>query len=185
MSDLETRTGLPPALLILRETLPRAEWEAHPNFTAMTRFWLDRHLMFRSVLQKLREGSHAYLDGNVDLLAHARETQHYAGFLLNQLHVHHNIEDHHYFPQLQTLDKRLEHGFEMLDKDHDVLGAHIDGLAATTNGFLQRLDQPDVRQAVAKLDGALGAFEQFLDRHLCDEEDLVVPVILTYAPDLG
>jgi hypothetical protein len=27
-------------------------------------------------------------------------------------------------------------------------------------------------------------FETFLDRHLTDEEDLVVPVILTYAPNL-
>ncbi len=185
MSDLETRTGLPPDLLVLRDTLPRADWEAHPNFTAMTRFWLDRHLMFRSVLQKLREGSHAYLDGNVDLMNHARETQHYAGFLLNQLHVHHNIEDHHYFPQLQALDKRLEHGFEMLDSDHDALGTHIHSLADTANHFLQRLDQSDVRDAVGKLDGALGEFEQFLDRHLCDEEDLVVSVILTYAPDMG
>ncbi|NKB27713.1 MAG: hemerythrin domain-containing protein [Rhodobacteraceae bacterium] len=185
MSDLETRSGLPPELLVLRETLPRADWEAHPNFTAMTRFWLDRHLMFRTVLQKLRDGSHAYLDGKAELVRHARETQHYAGFLLNQLHVHHNIEDHHYFPQLQTLDKRLEHGFELLDSDHDALGAHIDGLADKTNQFLRRLDQADVRESVGSLDNALGEFEKFLDRHLCDEEDLIVPVILTYAPEIG
>lgn len=185
MSDLDTRTGLPPELLVLRDSLPREGWEGHANFSELTRFWLDRHLMFRDVLQRLRDGSGAYLDGNKDLVQHARETQHYAGFLLNQLHGHHQIEDHHYFPQLMQLDSRLTRGFEILDADHDALNGHIYGIAEQTNVFLKALETDDVREFAAALSEKLGLFDQFLDRHLTDEEDLIVPLILTYAPPIG
>lgn len=181
---LEKRTALPDALRVLRETLPREVWESHANFTQLTRFWLDRHLMFRDVLDRLRSGAETFLDGNADVMDYARETQHYAGFMLNQLHSHHMIEDHHYFPHLQGLDARLERGFEMLDADHHALDGHIHALAGTTNAFLQVAGQPAARDRAGDLRGALASFETFLDRHLEDEEDLVVPVILTYAPDL-
>lgn len=184
MEPLETRTGLPDALRVLAETLPRSGWETHPNFDGMTRFWLDRHLMFRDVLERLRSGSEAYLNKGIDPVRHAQETSQYAGFLLNQLHTHHNVEDQHYFPQLQSLDARLESGFALLDADHHALEGHIQTLADTTNAYLQVATQPVARDRVGDLHIALAQFERFLDRHLTDEEDLVVPVILTYAPNL-
>lgn len=184
MDDLENRKGLPDALRVLVETLPRSGWESHPNFDALTRFWLDRHLMFRDVLGRLRSGSELYLDRKVDPRRHAAETARYAGFLLNELHGHHGIEDHHYFPALVGLDARLVRGFELLDSDHQALDGHIHAMAETTNAFLQRLGQAEERDRGAALSAALARFESFLDRHLTDEEDLVVPVILTYAPKL-
>ena len=184
MDDLAHRKSLPDALRVLADALPRSGWEAHPNFDALTRFWLDRHLMFRDVLGRLRRGSELYLNRQADPKRHAAETARYAGFLLNELHGHHGIEDHHYFPALIGLDRRLVRGFELLDSDHHALDGHIHGLAETTNAFLQRLGQAEERDRAAALAGALGQFETFLDRHLTDEEDLVVPVILTYAPKL-
>lgn len=185
VEDLSTRQGLPDALRVLVEQLPRAGWEAHPNFDGLTRFWLDRHLMFRDILCRLREGAEARLSRDADPLRHARETQRYAGFLLNELHGHHQIEDHHYFPLLQGLDARLSRGFDLLDADHVALGGHIHGLAEVTNAFLQGFDAAEGSDRAAALHAALVAFEGFLDRHLTDEEDLVVPVILTYAPRIG
>jgi iron-sulfur cluster repair protein YtfE (RIC family) len=184
MDDLESRKGLPDALRVLAEALPRAGWESHPNFDALIRFWLDRHLMFRDLLGRLRLGSETFLDGKLDAGRHAAQTARYAGFLLNELHSHHGIEDHHYFPQLVGLDPRLERGFALLDADHRALDAHIHALAETTNAFLRGVGTPEERDAAARLDAALGRFEVFLDRHLADEEDLVVPVLLTYAPNL-
>lgn len=184
MDEIETRTGLPDALRVLLEQLPRDGWEEHPNFDALTRFWLQRHLMFREVLGRLRAGSELYLGGDVDTRRYANETARYAGLLLNELHGHHHIEDHHYFPQLKTLDARLERGFALLDADHHALDGHIHGLAKTTNGFLQRLGETDERDLAGNLNAALARFESFLDRHLTDEEDLIVPVILTYGPKL-
>ena len=184
MDELETRKALPDALRVLADALPRSGWEAHPNFTGLIRFWLDRHLMFREVLGRLRTGSELYLDRKVDPKRHASETARYAGFFLNELHGHHGIEDHHYFPALIGLDGRLVRGFELLDADHQALDGHIHAMAQTTNAFLQRLGEADARDRGADLGAALGRFETFLDRHLTDEEDLVVPVILTYAPNL-
>jgi iron-sulfur cluster repair protein YtfE (RIC family) len=184
MDDLEHRKGLPDALRVLLETLPRSGWENHPNFDGLIRFWLDRHLMFRDVLGRLRQGSALYLDRQTDPRRHAAETARYAGFLLNELHGHHAIEDHHYFPALIGLDKRLVRGFELLDSDHHALDGHIHRMAETTNAFLGRLGEADERDRAAALAAALVRFETFLDRHLTDEEDLVVPVLLTYAPKL-
>ena len=184
MDDLEHRQGLPDALRVLLDTLPRSGWEAHPNFSGLIRFWLDRHLMFREVLGRLRTGSALYLDGRADPRRHGAETARYAGFLLNELHGHHGIEDHHYFPALVGLDGRLVRGFVLLDADHQALDGHIHAMAATTNAFLGRLGEADARDRGADLDAALARFEGFLDRHLTDEEDLVVPVILTHAPNL-
>lgn len=185
MSDaLRERTGLPPALRVLAETLPRDGWEGHPNFTAHTRFWLDRHLMFRDVLDRLRSGTESYLGGGMDPLDHARTTARYAQFLLGELHTHHHIEDDHYFPLLIGLDKRLEGGFALLDRDHRALEEEIDATAQAVNTLL-RAEPHDMRDAAGPMQAQFAAFERFIDRHLEDEEDLVVPVILTYAPRLG
>ncbi|RVT87004.1 hemerythrin domain-containing protein [Rhodobacteraceae bacterium CCMM004] len=179
--SLERRTGLPDALRVLAETLPRDGWEGHDNFTALTRFWLDRHLMFRDVLGRLRTGAEAYLDGRAEDRRHAGEVARYGGFLLNELMAHHHIEDAHYFPQLSELDARLTRGFTLLDADHHALDDHIRGLADGANAYLTAQG----RDTAGALHAGLGRFETFLDRHLTDEEDLVVPVILTYAPPLG
>ncbi len=185
MNDLETRGGLPPALRVLCETLPRTGWEAHSNFDGLTRFWLSRHLMFREVLGRLRQGVEARLDDTNDPERHAAEAARYAGFLLNQLHGHHSIEDQHYFPQLLGLEPRLDAGFDLLDGDHTALDGHIQGLAETTNAYLAVWSGANARDALGTFSDALTEFDHFLDRHLTDEEDLVVPIILTHAPNLS
>ncbi|MDU8945091.1 hemerythrin domain-containing protein [Ovoidimarina sediminis] len=184
MTDLHSRTALPPALRVLAETLPRADWEAHANFDGLTRFWMNRHLMFREVLDRMRTGTEARLDQGLDPQRHAAETQRYASFFLNELHGHHMIEDQHYFPQLMRLDKRLEAGFQLLDADHHALDADLHALAETVNGYLQGWSAPDAQDRAGALLTHLQGFGVFLDRHLTDEEDLIVPIILTHAPDM-
>ena len=184
-TTLEIRTGLPDALRVLVEELPRGTWEAHPNFTPLTRFWLDRHLMFRRALGQMIEGSREFLDGRRDGRRHGAETARIAQFFLGELHAHHSIEDHHYFPALIGLDKRVERGFDLLDADHQALDGHMAGLADDTNAMLRGLAGDDPKQSAAVLDSRLAGFERFLDRHLTDEEELVVPVILAHAPEIG
>jgi len=182
--DLEHRLALPDRLRVLLDALPRDGWESHPNFDNLVRFWLQRHMMFRDLMERLRSGSEAFLDGRADPARHARETGRYAGFLLNELHGHHHVEDAHYFPALIGLDPRLEDGFAILDRDHQALDGHIHALAETTSAFLSAFGGAEERAAAGKLHQALGRFEGFLDRHLTDEEELVVPVILRHAPRL-
>ncbi|WP_108483029.1 hemerythrin domain-containing protein [Oceaniglobus ichthyenteri] len=177
MTDLAHRTGLPEGLRILADQMPRDTWEGHENFDGLTRFWMERHLMFREVLGRLQTGSQAYLDGNREAQSYIHETGRYAGFLLNQLHEHHTIEDDHYFPKLTILEPRLMAGFELLDRDHQALDGHISALADRTNAVLRGVS----RDTAGALETHLAQFKTFLNRHLLDEEDLVVPIILTHG----
>lgn len=176
---LETRTGLPEALRVLLEEIPREAWDRHANFGGMVQFWLERHLMFRQLLAQMTNEAEAVIDRRLDIDAYGPRLSRFGGFFLNQLHGHHQIEDAHYFPQLVTLDGRLERGFGILDADHHALHHHLDAFATGANAVLSRLqDEAAARQSVGEFHGQLEDFARMLDRHLTDEEDLVVPVIL-------
>lgn len=177
MDDLEHRAGLPETLHLLLADYPREAWEAHPEFNGLTSFWLERHLDFRRLLPMLQDQTRGIIERNAE--PNPRRLVQLASMLLDSLHGHHEIEDHHYFPLLARTEPRLEHGFQLLDADHHALDAHLHRLADRTNAVLKTLSegQPP-RETAALLDEALTPFASFLDRHLCDEEDLIVPIIL-------
>lgn len=181
---LETRAGLPDALRVLVRDYPRNIWEGHGNFDELTRFWLSRHLMFRDTLARIEDVTAAYLDRSIEARAFGAQSARLTGFLLNQLQGHHQIEDTHYFPRLAGLDARLTAGFALLDADHHALDAHIHGLADSTNAMLRALSEAPETAKVGPLQRQLAGFARFIDRHLVDEEELVIPVILHHAPDL-
>ncbi len=182
--DLETRTGLPDALRVLVEQYPRDLWQAHRNFGGTTRFWLERHMMFRDLITRIQTETRAFATGDRDARRFAADTTRMTGFLLNELHGHHHIEDVHYFPILSGLDARLEGGFTLLDGDHQALDTHLHALADGTNAMLGAIRSGNGgAEAAARLGAQLDGFGRFIERHLTDEEDLVVPTILHYAPD--
>lgn len=183
---LETRTGLPDALRVLLNEVPRHAWESHPNFGGMVQFWLERHLMFRQLMAQLTTDSEALIDRRAGMDSYAPRLSRFGGFFLNQLHGHHQIEDVHYFPQLAALDRRIERGFGILDADHHALHDHLDAFANGANAVLSRqADEAAAREAVGDFHALLGRFHHMLERHLTDEEDLVVPVILKSGFDHG
>jgi iron-sulfur cluster repair protein YtfE (RIC family) len=189
MDELERRRGLPEALQVLLRDYPRPLWESHRNFDGLTRFWLDRHLMFRDLLGRLSAENAGFLDRRSPARTHAARTARYAGFLLNELHGHHHVEDNHYFPVLSGLEPRIARGFDLLDADHKALEGHLHGLADETNALLRAIEalsgagpEAAAHKAAGALQTRLEGFGRFLDRHLTDEEELVVPVILHHAP---
>jgi len=186
MTTPDDRTGLPDALRVLLREYPRAGWEAHPNFDGLTRFWLERHLMFRELLARLSKDSEAFLDRRAAPEAFGGRLARLGGLFLNELHGHHQIEDHHYFPVLAAQDRRLADGFALRDADHHALDGRLDALAGAANAVLRALPgpAPAARDAAGALHAALDRFGGTLERHLEDEEDPVVPVILKYAPCL-
>lgn len=182
--SIETRKGLPQHLRVLADRYPRREWRGHMNFNDLTAFWLERHLMFRQVLDKVIGDTQAHLDGKSQ--RYGPELSRYTGFFLDQLHGHHQIEDQHYFPQFMAMDKRLEQGFEMLDADHHALDHHLNSLATHTNEVLRALQQGQkARDQAGRLLEAQEGFKVFLDRHLMDEEEIIVPIVLEYGADMA
>jgi hemerythrin-like domain-containing protein len=174
--DLHHRSGLPEALRGLLAEHPRSDWAAHAHFEGLVAFWLDRHGMFRELCQIMTREAERAADGALALPELQRGLARHGGMLVQQLHGHHQIEDLHYFPVLTRREPRLARGFEILDRDHHALDALLAGFAEDANAVLQgRLEPGAFRERL------LG-FEAVLVRHLEDEEDLIVPVILKHGP---
>ncbi|MCK0096917.1 hemerythrin domain-containing protein [Yoonia sp. F2084L] len=184
---LAKRAQLPDALRVLLAEYPRDGWEADPGFDGLIRFWLDRHLMFRRLMREMREGTEALLDRKTAPDRYAAMVSRYGGMFVNGLHEHHTIEDTYYFPKLATKDARIEKGFAILDKDHHDIDAFLASFVDRANEIIQTSADRDTLQTVAgSFQQELAKLEGLLDRHLIDEEELIVPVILRYgSADLG
>ena len=68
----------------------------------------------------------------------------------------------------------------MLEKDHADLDLILDQYTRTANRAIKliHLDEAQARSEVGALHANSEAIEAFLKRHLGDEEDLAVPIIL-------
>ncbi|MCG6903596.1 MAG: hemerythrin domain-containing protein [Rhodobacter sp.] len=173
--SLRTRQRLPDALRVLLDEFPRTGWQTHANFGEMVQFWLQRHLMFREVLERLQSETRARIDGELAPDIYASHLSRLGGFFLQELHMHHQIEDSHYFPRLIGLDPRIDRGFELLEADHGALDGLLHSFADGANAVLGARNPHD---ATGALLGQLDGFAALMDRHLTDEEEIIVPVIL-------
>ena len=175
---LDQREKLPDALRVLLDTYPRDGWSEHSNFAGLVEFWLGRHMMFRKLTTMLNDDAEQAMDGKLDLMAYKPRLARFGGALVQELHGHHNIEDHHYFPQLSGLEPGLLRGFEILDKDHHAMDDLLNRFANKANEVLQGGGE------IGRFREELLSFNAMLDRHLEDEEDLIVPVILKNGADV-
>ncbi len=174
---LVTRQGLPDALRILLESYPRDSWENHSNFAGLVAFWLDRHVMFRRLTDTLRSDAEAAVDKRLDPQTHFARLSRFGGMLVSQLHGHHQIEDAHYFPVLAKREQTLDRGFKILDQDHHAMDGLLNRFTESANAVLQGTGE------AGAFHSELLSFQSLLHRHLEDEEDLIVPVILKHGPD--
>ncbi len=189
MNDLALadRDRLPDALCVLLAEYPRDGWDADPGFDGLIRFWLDRHLMFRRLMTELRDGTEALLDRKMDDQRYVALTSRYGGMFVNGLHEHHTIEDTYYFPKLVQQDARIEKGFAILDQDHHDLDGFLSSFVSRANEVIGvAADRDRLQTSAGRFRDELAQLEGLLNRHLVDEEELIVPVILRYgAPDVG
>lgn len=179
-SDIETRQGLPADLRYLAEKYPRERWQEHVNIHGMANQWLQRHDMFRELGGMLTTAIADYREGRSDAPAFARFFAPRLNYFLGHLDGHHNVEDQHYFPVFARAESRLARGFDILDGDHHAIHAALDRNAETANAFLRELERDeDARRRAA--DAYATENERLiamLTRHLGDEEDLIIPLIL-------
>ncbi|MGB8553657.1 MAG: hemerythrin domain-containing protein [Pseudolabrys sp.] len=177
---LARRTGWPEDLRVLLERYPRERWEAHANLGEMARFWLSRHAMFRELSRSIEQVTEQFRAGKLPPAEFARQFAPRLQFILDQLNVHHQIEDFHYFPIFRAADARLAIGFDVLEGDHHHIHGDMARTAETANAFLQALgsDTDTLRRCSDGYADASATLLKGLIRHLDDEEDLIVPLIL-------
>ncbi len=177
---LDTRSGWPADLRVLIDRYPREVWTGHANLGQMAQFWLQRHDMFREIGAALADATTAFREGTATAGDFRAWFPPRLQFFLQQLHAHHQIEDLHYFPVFQAAEARLARGFNVLESDHGVIHEAILGTVESANAFIARdaADADALRRAGEQYAATGGALLDKLTRHLRDEEDLIIPLIL-------
>ncbi len=178
---LARRNGWPDDLRVLLKRYPREQWDGHANLGDMARFWLSRHAMFRELAGMIETIMSQFHSGALPAANFPGQLVPRLQFLLSQLDVHHQIEDQHYFPIFRAADERLKRGFDVLEGDHHAIHADMALTAETANALLRALAASDgdtLTRCGDDYAGASGALITGLTRHLDDEEDLIVPLIL-------
>jgi iron-sulfur cluster repair protein YtfE (RIC family) len=177
---LASRDGWPEEMRVLLAKYPREQWRSHANLGAMAQFWLSRHDMFRELTGMIQQIEAEFRDGRLPPAEFPRVFVPRLQFLLSQLEAHHQIEDYHYFPIFRAADARLARGFDVLEGDHHAIHADMARAAETANALLRALagGTADLRARGDDYAAASGALLNGLVRHLDDEEDLIVPLIL-------
>ncbi len=178
--DLEARSGWPPDLRLYLDRYPRAVWPGHANLGELAQFWLQIHDGFRAMDRELTGATTDLREGRV---THDRFRSWFAPRLrmfLHHLEGHHQIEDFQFFPLFGAAEPRLRSGFEVLESDHHVIHGAMDELVKSANDFLglPAGDSDLLRRIGDRYADASDHLMRLLTRHLDDEEDLIVPLIL-------
>jgi hypothetical protein len=162
------------------ERHPRALWSEQASPTV--RFWLEVHDGFKRECVALTMTGDDYREGRIA----ARQLAVVAGQrlrgMVGHLLGHHEIEDYHYFPTLREAEPRLARGFDLLASDHAQLHAGIDAalaaLADLTSADASGAGAAALRHAADIYRRDSDALSRRLVRHLSDEEDLIIPLLL-------
>lgn len=178
--DITVRQGLPEDMQTLLREYPRDAWPDHPNFAASIERWMGAHTMFRQIAEIVAVDTEEMLDKKLDPDWYAMRLGHFGNALVRNLHGHHTWEDRKFFPELMAADDRFIDGLEMLEADHHEMDGLLDGLVQSSNRFIKLMDlsRQDAPNELPDVLTNAQAIQRFLDRHLTDEEDLTVPILL-------
>lgn len=179
--DLDQRKGWPAELRVLLDRYPRKTWIAYRSSVA--HFWLEIHDGFRGECAALQMTTDDYRDDRTTAQEFAALVSPRLRAMISHLHGHHQIEDFHYFPSFRAAEARLARGFETLENDHGQLQRDIAAAIGTLSEFLAtahagRDSSAAQRQAAERYVAASELLYRRLCRHLSDEEDLIIPLLL-------
>ena len=173
-------TDMPEELRFLLDAYPRETWEVHPGFKDKTRQWLSAHQNFRALAERVLLDTELVLDKEMALDDYTARLSFLGGRLVGNLQGHRGWEDHSYFPELSAADPRFDAGLDVLEKDHTDLDVVLDDFTRQANRVIKlaALDEAQSYDEAGAVYGQAQTIEAFLKRHLSDEEDLAVPIIL-------
>jgi hypothetical protein len=160
------------------ERRPRTSWR--DDSTHAARFWLEVHDGFRreadgliGLLDEHRSGRRAAAE--LAVISAPRLTG-----MVARLRNHHEIEDFEYFPAFRALEPKLAPGFDVLAGDHARLQRHVDEALAALSELLTAAanDTAGTPQVADRYAARADELCRTLARHLDDEEDLIIPLLL-------
>lgn len=181
LAALAERDALPPEFRFLVAAFPRAGWAAAAGpFTA---FYLERHEFFRAVTARLETETETFLDGGAEPWRFAGAVSRFGSLFLTQLHAHHRIEDEHYFPRISGLEPRATRAFDLLEADHHAMDCILARFGDDANAAIRAAETDARLRDADRLRITLVETRRLLARHLTDEEDIVVPLMLKFGED--
>ena len=183
--DLASRAASPDSLpddyVWLLPAYPRDGWLAHPNMGGHTRFWLALHRSFRQAATGVERLNEEWREGRIDGDAFRATMAPAMQRFLGALEHHHQMEDHVFFPKFIAADAhygkgRIRRGIDLLETDHHAIDRTIHETVASANALLQA--EGDMRREGEAYAAAAQALTTLMRRHLDDEEEIVMPLIL-------
>lgn len=177
---ISTRTQLPDEFQTLLKDYPREAWEKHPDMAPFTQNWLEAHAMFRRLDKIIVKDTQKFLDKSRSGEDFAKRIGFYGGQLVDNLTRHHHFEDEQFFPTISSVTPDFDRGLKMLESDHEALTKAMEDFVISGNSAIDLAVQDDAQaiDAAGKVLEKAQALQDFLTRHLADEEDLVVPILL-------
>lgn len=175
----DTNGNWPGELLFLLERHPRETWPIARS--ASVAFWLGVHERLRRDAAGLAAASDEYRAGRSSPAQLAVIAAPRLRGLVAAMQGHHQIEDFEYFPEFRRAEPRIAAGFDRLEREHARLNASVDAAFAAL-GELRAAVEPasaaTLQLAAQRYIDAAANLSADLLRHLHDEEDVVVPLLL-------
>ena len=180
-NHLDHRIGLSSLLKQQLTGMQLAPNAPRPEFERSAAFFVEVHGALRDYSARLPEGLRALVDAPADqrsTLHSAHRSAPVARHLVQLAHNHHTVEDDHYFPKFVQAMPTLANAIDLLEGDHLILDATLDQVATTM--ALVRKNPADL-DALARALQPAEALQKLLQRHLADEEEIIMPVFALLA----
>ena len=158
---------------------PRTTWQDATSPHPTVRFLLARHRGFRNRLADISENTRDVLGSKLSPPAFCVSLAQELHYFIPQLEGHHLAESQRLYPSLIQFHPAAQARFETLESDHKAIDTLLAQIARVPEDLMNDAPTQDIFFTKAKAFATLlSDFESSLLRHLEDEEDLVVPILL-------
>jgi len=163
-------------------TIPRNEWHTHPNFPAQT-LLLRSHEGFREISRHLRaraaEATH--MDDALQQRRHLFGVETHYLYWQRAMRGHEAYEEGKLYPYLE---RRFDVSLASLKEEHEDLHRLDRAIRDAFEVLNQASDEARLNPAALQpLDQAMAAYHNDLVEHLREEEDAVIPLLLSLTRD--
>lgn len=163
----------------LLQEFPRSSWPDSSPQEPTSRLLLSRHGGFRHRVETLLNTSRAALNDTISPPDFTYELARELHFFVPLLEGHHQAESARLYPRLIQHYPTLQDKFLILERDHTDIDKALSSLAKVPERLMTEAStKARFHQETERLCEELHRFQEILERHLDDEEDLVIPILL-------